>query len=260
MATDSQDRVYLAVRTTQAIDDNTGVVLVLDRDGRYVRSIGGDRLRTPHHIWVSPDDEVYVTDCFDHAVRVYTTTGEQVQVIGTPGQPGMPGGPFNQPTCAVRSAHSGDVFVSDGYRQNRVHRFSGDGELRLSWGSGDRNQYDWEVFEVGEPSTGPGEYNTPHSVTVGADNRVYVMDRSNHRIQTLDENGKYLSEWPVPHPDKAVIDDGVLHVGTWEGVAVFTLDGDPIGKWGQGGHMLCIDPRGDVYTTFVGPARKFARV
>ena len=82
-----------------------------------MRSIGGDRLRTPHHIWVSPDDEVYVTDCFDHAVRVYTTTGEQVQVIGTPGQPGMPGGPFNQPTCAVRSAHSGDVFVSDGYRQ-----------------------------------------------------------------------------------------------------------------------------------------------
>ena len=115
-------------------------------------------------------------------------------------------------------------------------------------------------FGVGEPSTGPGEFNTPHSVTVGADNRVYVMDRSNRRIQTFDENGKYLSEWPVPHPNKAVIDDGVLHVGTWEGVAVFTLDGDPIGKWGRGGHGLCIDSRGDVYTTFVGPARKFARV
>ena len=114
---------------------------------------------------------------------------------------------------------------------------------------------------VGEPLTGPGEFNTPHSVTVGEDDRVYVMDRSNHRIQTFDENGKYLSQWAVPHPNKAVIDaEGVLQVGTWEGVAIFTLDGEGMGKWGDGGHGLCIDSRGDMYTTGVGPVRKFARV
>jgi hypothetical protein len=52
-------------------------------------------------------------------------------------------------------------------------------------------------------------------VTVGEDDRVYVMSRSNHRIQTFDENGKYLSQWAVPHRNKAVIDaEGVLQVGT----------------------------------------------
>lgn len=156
MATDSEDRVYVALRTTQAEDGATGVVLVLDRDGNFVRNIGADKLKTPHHIWVSPDDEVYVADCVDHVVRKYATSGEQLQVLGSPGQPGLTEGPFNQPTCAVRSAYSGEIFVSDGYRQNRIHRFSNDGDIRLSWGRGDRNQFDWEVSGVGEPLTGPG--------------------------------------------------------------------------------------------------------
>jgi len=102
------------------------------------------------------EDRVYVADCVDHVVRKYATSGEQLQVLGSPGQPGLTDGPFNQPTCVVHSAYSGEIFVSDGYRQNRIHRFSNDGDIRLSWGQGDRNQFDWEVSGVGEPLTGPG--------------------------------------------------------------------------------------------------------
>ena len=113
MATDSSDNVYLAVRTTQAEDDNTGVIVVLDKNGHFVKNIGADKLKTPHHIWISPEDEIYLTDCEDHVVRIYDNAGNLTQVIGTPGQPGMPETPFNMPTCAAQSSSSGDIFVSD---------------------------------------------------------------------------------------------------------------------------------------------------
>ena len=274
VATDSEDRVYVATRTAATFDNYSGAILVFDRHGKFLGAFGGDKLRTPHHIWISPDDEIYHTDNFDHAVRRYSPAGELLQVIGTPGQPGIPGGPFNQPTCAVRSPRSGDVFVSDGYRQSRVHRFSYDGELELSWGKGDLNMYDQEVWHSeATAGTGPGEFNLPHSVTVGDDDRVYVMDRSNNRIQLFDENGEYLEQWETPSPNQAVVDGSVMHVASGRGVSILDLNGNPVGEWGERGaepwqfagspHGLCIDSHGDLYVAQVGAEdalNKFARV
>ncbi len=267
MATDSSDNVYLAVRTTQAEDDNTGVIVVLDKNGHFVKNIGADKLKTPHHIWISPEDEIYLTDCEDHVVRIYDNAGNLTQVIGTPGQPGMPETPFNMPTCAAQSSSSGDIFVSDGYRQNRIHRINNDGELKLSWGKGDRNQYDWELFGLGTPSTGKGEFNTPHSLTLSDDGRVYVMDRSNHRIQVFNEEGTYLNQWHLPHPNKADIDsEGILHIATWEGIAIFDMEGNALGKWGmesewKGGHGICVDSNANIYTTGVEMSvHRFSRI
>ena len=91
-ATDSQDRVYVATRTSQGFDNTAGAILVFDRDGKFLRSFGEDKLVTPHHITMSAEDEVYHTDAADHTVRKYSTEGELLQVLGTPGQPGPPGG------------------------------------------------------------------------------------------------------------------------------------------------------------------------
>ena len=85
VATDSQDRVYVATRTASSFDNRSGAILVLDRDGRFLKSFGDDKLRGPHHIWISPDDEIYLADSWDHVVRRYNTGGEMLQVIGTPG-------------------------------------------------------------------------------------------------------------------------------------------------------------------------------
>ena len=275
VATDSEDRVYVATRTAQDFDDYTGAILVFDRNGRFLRAFGGDKLRTPHHIWISPDDEIYHTDCFDHVVRKYNPAGELLQVLGRPGQPGMPEQPFNQPTCAVRSPMSGDIFVSDGYRQSRVHRFTFDGELKLSWGSGAQNLFDLEVFGDDAPAgTGPGEFNCPHGITVGKNDRVYVMDRSNNRIQVFDENGEYQTEWEIPGPNQAVIDeDDIMHSASGQQVWVTKLNGEHIGSWGQRGeepwqftggpHGLWIDSHGDMYVGQVGAQNglnKYARI
>ena len=275
VATDSEGRVYVATRVTQAFDDYTGVVAVFDRNGKFVQTFGDGKLRTPHHIWIGPDDEIYLTDSFDHVVRKYNPAGELLQMLGRPGQPGMPGKPFNQPTCAVKSPFSGDVFVSDGYRQSRIHRFSPDGELKLSWGSGEQNLYDFEALGVeAPPGTGPGEFNLPHSITVGNNDRVYVMDRSNSRIQVFDEGGEYVDEWPMKDCNKAVIDEsGMMHSASGQQIWLTTLEGEHLGSWGEHGsepwqfkggvHGLWIDSAGDVYVAQVdvpNSLNKYARI
>jgi hypothetical protein len=267
VATDSRDRVYVAVRTSEAFDNYTGVILVLDQNGNFLRSFGDDKLRMPHHIWISDDDEIYLTDYFDHVVRKYSTDGRLLQVIGTPSQPGNPdGGPFNMPTCAVRANISGDVFVSDGYRQNRVHRFSYEGDLKLSWGTGDLNLYDEDTWgSKSKASIGPGEFHCPHSVSVDRYDRVYIMDRGNDRIQVFDDDGNYLNEWATPNPNQAVIDkNDVMHTASGNPRKVFltNLDGEKIGSWGDEGtepwqfmggpHGLWIDSHDDIYVAQVG--------
>ena len=193
--------------------------------------------------------------------------GRQARVrplIGTPGQPGLPDAPFNQPTCAVRSAKSGDIFVSDGYRQSRIHRFTGEGELILSWGKGDLNLYDEEVYHSqATPGTGPGEFHCPHGLCIDDEDRVYVQDRSNRRIQVFDNEGNYLSEWEITSPNQSVIDEkGIIHTASGTKITVSTLDGKNLGTWGEkgdqpwqfkgGAHGLWIDDAGSMYVGQVG--------
>ena len=77
-------------------------------------------------------------------------------------------------------APNGDFYVSDGYGNSRVHKYSPNGALILSWGG---------------PGTDPGEFNIAHNITCDADGWVYVADRENHRVQVFDGNGKYETQW-----------------------------------------------------------------
>lgn len=172
VATDSQDNVYIFNRVPET------AVLVFDREGNFLHSWGQDIFTEPHSIWIDAADRVYLTDTGDHTVRCCTTAGEVVQTWGVAGQVGAPGMPFNRPSGAM-SGPSGALYVSDGYGQSRVHKFAASGELLLSWG---------------EPGTGPGQFSLPHSVWVDRDERVFIIDRENHRIQIFDTEGRYLTE------------------------------------------------------------------
>ena len=157
VATDSESNVYVATRTSTSFDNRSGAILVFNRNGKFIKEFGEDKLVSPHHIWVSPEDQIYLTDNLDHVIRQYNPAGELLQVIGTPGQPGLPNMPFNQPTCAVLAPGSGDLYVSDGYRQSRCHRMSPGGDLKVSWGSGDWHEYDFAIFGYDPP---PGLFRT----------------------------------------------------------------------------------------------------
>ena len=179
--------------------------------------------------------------------------------LGTPGQPGEPGAPFNQPTRAVESP-SGEIFVSDGYGQHRVHRFSATGELISSWG---------------EKGPEPGKFGLVHSVFVDQQERVIIADREpNNCVQIFDVEGTLLDHWKGRiFPCGLFVDgDGAVFVAEGWGVDIFTADGRLISNLplpihpddrGHGSHSVWVDSRGDLYAGEVGREdllHKFTRV
>ena len=168
---DSKDNVYVFNRGAHP-------VIVFDRDGQFLRSWGEDiGFVNAHGAAAGPDDMLYLTDDFGAAVRKCTLEGKVVMTIGTPGKPAprFSGDPFNRCTHTALSPQ-GDIYVSDGYQNARVHKYAPDGKLLFSWG---------------EPRERPGEFNLVHNVACDDDGLVYVADRENHRVQVFDGNGKY---------------------------------------------------------------------
>ena len=170
---DARGRVYAGVRNPREdgsvsnILGGIGHVLVLDRDGHEVGS-WGNLASSPHGIWVNPAGEIYLADTGFHTITKHAPTGEVLLSIGTKGQQGPDGQPFNMPTHAVE-APNGDIFVSDGYGQNRIHRFSAQGEHLLTFGGGD-SVFIPKRFNLGpmtgRPGTDPCQFNVPHELLV----------------------------------------------------------------------------------------------
>ena len=183
---DRHDNVYLFARDPVP-------VRVFSRSGDFLRSWGeGDFVR-PHGLAMGRGDWLFLTDEGSNRVRKYSLDGALLLDIAAPegGAPFMSGRPFNRCTHSTETAN-GDIYVSDGYGNARIHRFSSTGVLLKSWG---------------ESGSGPGQFNLPHNICSDDDNRIYVADRENHRIQIFDGEGAYLDQWNNLHRPCAIILD-----------------------------------------------------
>ena len=175
VAVDSHDNVFVFNRGGHPI-------IVYDSEGRFLRSWGEDIFSTPHGIAIGPDDSVYCADVGDHTVRKLTPKGEVLLTLGDPGNPAqaMSGKPLNLPTHVAVDPRNGDILVSDGYGNAKVHRYSPEGELMDSWG---------------DSGTFPGTFNVVHNIAIDGDGMVYIADRDNHRIQVFEPDGAYVTQW-----------------------------------------------------------------
>ena len=254
VAVDSHDNVYVLNRSEHP-------VIVFDRDGNFLRSWGeGAFSDRTHGIYVGPDDSVYCVDDGLHTVRKFTPEGKLLLTLGTENDPApkWAGKPFNRPTHVAVSPITGNLYVSDGYGNSRVHIFAPDGRPLHSWG---------------EPGIDAGQFIRPHNVAIDKEDLVYVADRENHRIQVFDAKGNYLTMWNNIHrPDGICLDgEGYLYVGELNGmqgvddapglghrVSIYNLKGelqtrfgDPEEGEGPGQfiapHGVGVDSRGDVY-------------
>ena len=178
VAVDSRDRVYVFNRGQHPM-------MVFERDGTFVRSWGEGLFGRAHGLHIDSDDTLYCTDDGDHTVRKITTEGKVLLTIGVPNQPApfLSGKPFNRCTHTALSP-KGEIYVSDGYGNSRVHKYSPDGKHLMCWGT---------------TGTDPGEFNIVHNVVADEDGWVYVADRENHRVQVFDGNGKYEAQWNNMH-------------------------------------------------------------
>lgn len=178
VACDRQDRVYVFNRGAHPM-------MVFDRDGNFLRSWGEGTFPRAHGLHIDVDDTLYLTDDGGHFVRKCTPEGKVLLELGIPGRPApfMSGKPFHRCTHTALSP-KGEIYVSDGYGNARVHKYSPDGKLLFSWG---------------EPGTDPGQFNVAHNIATDAEGWVYVADRENHRVQVFDANGKYETQWNNMH-------------------------------------------------------------
>ncbi|MBI4611568.1 MAG: hypothetical protein HY726_21470 [Candidatus Rokubacteria bacterium] len=178
-AVDSKDNVYVFCRGEHP-------VIVFDREGNFLRSWGEGLVSRAHAVTIGPDDEVWLTDDGNHTIRKFTPDGKLLLTIGDPDKPAtlQSGKPFNRPTHVALCPRTGDLYISDGYGNSRVHKYDPRGRHLLSWG---------------EPGTDPGCFNLPHNIATDAEGLVYVADRENHRIQIFDSQGRYLGQWNNLH-------------------------------------------------------------
>ena len=255
-AVDKQDRVFCFTRSEHP-------VIVFDRDGKFLRSWGEGVVRRAHGITIDADDMVWLTDDLHHTVRKFTPEGKLLLTIGDPDKAAeLQGGkPFNRPTHVAICPKSGYLFVSDGYGNSRVHKYSPDGKHVVSWG---------------EPGTDPGQFNLPHNLVTDRDGLVYVADRENHRVQIFDGRGQHQGTWNNLHRPCGLFVDraksGLFYVGELGSgmpvtektpnlgprVSVLDAKGQRVARFGGqfasekpgefiAPHGLVVDSHGDVY-------------
>ena len=244
VATDARDRVYVFQRKDPP-------VLVFERDGTYVGAWGSGAVCDPHGLKIV-DDIAYTTDRGDSVAKTFTLEGKELLALGTPGvhsDTGCTGapwlapraaGPFNHPTEMI--AHpNGDLYVTDGYRNARVHRFTRDGKLLDSWGA---------------PGKAAGEFHLPHSIAIDYDGLLYVADRANRRIQIFSPDGEFRGQWTgMGGPnDITRAQDGTFVIAEQEAdgnpayVCVRDAKGAVLAKLeSRHVHGVGVDSRGDIY-------------
>lgn len=170
VSVDSKDNVYVFNRGGHSM-------IVFNPEGKLIRSWGEGVFNSPHGVTVGPDDTVWCADNSDHTVRHFTAEGKLLLTLGTADKPALPmsGEPFNGPTHLAVDPIDGYLYVTDGYTNAVVHKYTPDGKHVTAWG---------------ESGTDPGQFNTVHNIATDREGWIYVADRDNRRIQVFDRNGK----------------------------------------------------------------------
>jgi peptidylamidoglycolate lyase len=191
---DSNQNIFLFHRAGRAwrepfpdsvISSNT--VLMLDRHtGEVLNSWGAGYFIMPHGLTVDKDNNIWVTDVALQQVFKFTHNGKLLMKLGEEKVADNDASHFNRPTD-VAVAADGSFYVSDGYRNSRVVKFSAAGQYLSEWG---------------KKGSKPGEFNIPHAIDLDDKGNVYVADRENNRVQEFDATGKFLMQWRDASVDK----------------------------------------------------------
>ncbi|MCL5745557.1 MAG: peptidyl-alpha-hydroxyglycine alpha-amidating lyase family protein [Acidobacteria bacterium] len=256
VAVDARQHVFVVHRGAHP-------VIEFDEKGMFVRAFGEGLFDRAHSARFDPQGNLWIVDDAAHVVLRFDSQMHVNMVLGRHRKPGSSVPPakqgprgardedilkFDRPTDVAFST-AGDIYVSDGYGNSRIVKFTKDGEFVRTWGT---------------RGTGPGQFDTPHSVAVDRQGRVYVGDRENYRIQVFDANGEFLRQWThVGSPwGLYIAPDQSLYMcdGYNNRVLKLSLDGKVLGAYGTMGklpgqftyaHNLTVASDGAVYTAEV---------
>lgn len=198
-----------------------------------------------HGLHLDPWDNLWVTDVGRHLVMKFNPAGELTMTLGVDGVPGCDSTHFDQPTHMAVTPN-GEIFVTDGYGNSRIAKFSAEGKYLKEWG---------------RRGTQPGEFHTPHVITIGADGWLYMTDRENDRIQVFDAEGRVEEVWPDLHSVDGLYaaPDGFIYgsAGIDNALLKFNTDGALLDVWAKPGmctypHAIAVDRNGAIYSADTG--------
>ena len=159
-----------------------------DQSGKVVKAFGEGLFVQPHGMTVDRQGNVWVTDAQTkdgkgQQVFKFSPEGKVLMTLGKAGVAGDGTDVFSGPSDVVIGSN-GDIFVADGHINGtavgRIMKFSKDGKFIKAWG---------------KRGKGPGEFDTPHSIAMDSQGRLFVADRGNSRIQIFDQDGRFLDQW-----------------------------------------------------------------
>ncbi len=156
--------------TISTIDSKTGEIL---------KSWGKNLFIMPHGLEVDNHNNIWVTDCGLHQVFKFDSDGNLLMTLGEAKVSGNDSLHFNLPTD-VAVSKDGSFYISDGYENSRVAKFSKEGKYLFEWGKFGNEK---------------GEFNIPHGIDLDNEGNVYVADRENNRIQKFDDQGNFIALW-----------------------------------------------------------------
>ena len=208
----------------------SATVFVLNPEtGDLIDKWGEGLFVMPHGLTIDHEDNLWLTDVGLHQVFKFDRAGNLLMTWGERGVAGDDSNHFNMPTD-VAVAPDGSFYVSDGYRNSRVIKFSSEGEYITSWGS-----YGAE----------PGQFDVPHSIALDSQGRVYVADRGNARLQIFDSNGQFIAEWKGNSLGRP------WAVRISPAGNLFIVDGgDQAQFWPDRARVLELDPEGEILASF----------
>jgi len=245
-------------------------VYTFNEDGFLLRTWGVGAIDSAHGIRVqhyAGSTYVWVADFGDgavgHTVKRFSTNGTVLNVLGTAGHSGTGINPFQFDQVAdIAFDSEGNAYVSDGD--------AGINDRVSKWSQPDY-KFEWTIGSAG---SGPGQFDSPHSIGVDHLDRIWVADRGNNRTQTFNTAGQFIGQYP-----SACFDEGdAWGVGIWKSRAqmvvtdglhqrfyLLDIDGEVSPEhctleWSastqQPGttHLVDIDQRnGNAYIAVVGP-------
>lgn len=155
------------------------IMMFAGDSGALLAEWGEELFVMPHGLAVDEQNNIWVTDVGRHQVFKFTHDGTLLLTVGTDRVTGADSTHFNLPTD-VAVLPNGEFYVSDGYANSRVVKFSSTGQFEFQWGT---------------KGSGPGQFDLPHGIALDRQVRVFVADRSNARIQVFDTQGRFITEW-----------------------------------------------------------------
>lgn len=239
-------------------------VMQFDKHGKLLQAWNDVPVKSSHGIRLDPDGNVWLVDVLGHQIMKMSQDGRVQMVIANAGQAAAANNDvkygFNRPT-SLAFHPNGDIYVSDGYLNARVVRYTKQLEYVQQWG---------------KKGKGDSEFDIAHDITIDKRGRIYVADRTNNRVQIFDASGNLLGKWTdlgQPWGLYYAKNEDAIYMADGENnrVVKVNLDGQILGTLGGFGkapgkfdfaHHLSVDSSGSIYVAEIKNWRvqKFAIV